>query len=55
MFLIQFLILLLQYQNHYQLGKTTHINGKEIQFVNLTPIDSDSDIVKVELGIELKS
>lgn len=39
----------------YQLGKTATIKGKEIQFVELTPIDSDSDIVKVELGIELST
>jgi len=39
----------------YRLGKTATIKGKKIQFVELTPIDSDSDIVKVELGIELKA
>jgi hypothetical protein len=39
----------------YKLGKRTTINGKKIQFVDLTPIDSNSDIVKVELGIELKT
>lgn len=39
----------------FKLGKTATINEKEIQFVELTPIDSDSDIVKVELGIELKT
>tara|TARA_R110001599_G_scaffold332172_1_gene547374 strand:+ start:6697 stop:7356 length:660 start_codon:yes stop_codon:yes gene_type:complete len=39
----------------YRLGKKATIKGKKIQFVELTPIDSDSDIVKVELGIELKA
>ena len=39
----------------YKMGKTQTIKGKKIQFVELTPIDSNSDIVKVELGIELKS
>lgn len=39
----------------FKLGKTATIKGKEIQFVELIPIDSDSDIVKVELGIELKT
>jgi outer membrane lipoprotein-sorting protein len=39
----------------YQLGKTETIDGHKVQFVNLTPIDSDSDIVKVELGIDLKT
>ncbi|WKD86400.1 Outer-membrane lipoprotein carrier protein [Polaribacter huanghezhanensis] len=49
--------LLTFYQDGYtfKLGKTATVNGKEIQFVELTPIDSDSDIVKVELGIELKT
>ncbi len=39
----------------FKLGKTETIQGKKIQFVELTPIDSDSDIVKVELGIELET
>ena len=39
----------------FKLGKTTTVKGKKIQFVELTPIDSDSDIVKVELGIELET
>ena len=39
----------------YKLGKTTTIKGKKIQLVELTPIDSDSDIVKVELSIDLKT
>jgi len=39
----------------FKLGKTETILGKKIQFVELTPIDSDSDIVKVELGIELET
>jgi outer membrane lipoprotein-sorting protein len=49
--------LLTFYQDGYtfKLGKTATINSKEIQFVELTPIDSNSDIVKVELGIELKT
>ena len=39
----------------FKLGETATINGKSIQFVELTPIDSNSDIVKVELGIELNT
>ncbi|MFT5761855.1 MAG: outer membrane lipoprotein-sorting protein [Polaribacter sp.] len=39
----------------FKLGKTATIKGKGIQFVELIPIDSNSDIVKVELGIELKT
>lgn len=37
---------------NFELGKKQQINGKEIQFIELTPIDSNSEIVKVELGIE---
>lgn len=39
----------------YKLGKTSTVKGKKMQLVELTPIDSDSDIVKVELSIELKT
>lgn len=39
----------------FKLGKTATIKGKGIQFIELIPIDSNSDIVKVELGIELKT
>lgn len=39
----------------FKLGETATIKGKSIQFVELTPIDSNSDIVKVELGIELNT
>lgn len=39
----------------FKIGKTATIKGKRIQFVELIPIDSNSDIVKVELGIELKT
>lgn len=40
---------------NYTMGKLKTINGKKVQFVVLTPIDSDSDIVKVELGIDTKT
>ena len=39
----------------FSMGKLITIKGKKIQFVTLTPIDSNSDIVKVELGITLKT
>ena len=39
----------------FKLGEKTTTQGKKIQFVELTPIDSNSDIVKVELGIDLKT
>jgi len=39
----------------FSMGKLKTVRGKKIQFVELTPIDSNSDIVKVELGIELKT
>ena len=39
----------------FSMGKIKTIKGKKIQFVELTPIDSASDIVKVELGIEMST
>jgi outer membrane lipoprotein-sorting protein len=36
-------------------GKEENKNGRKIQFVDLTPIDSNSDIVKVQLGIDAKT
>jgi len=39
----------------YKLGKTASINGNKIQFITLTPIDSNSEIVKVELGVNTKT
>jgi outer membrane lipoprotein-sorting protein len=38
-----------------QMGKTQNIKGRSIQFVTLNPIDSTSDIVKVELAIDVKT
>ena len=40
---------------NFKMGKLKTINGKKIQFVTLNPIDSNSDIVKVELGIDAKT
>ncbi len=40
---------------NYKLGKLTTIAGRKIQFVNLTPIDSNSSIEKVLLGVDAKT
>ena len=40
---------------NFQMGKLQNINGRKIQFVTLNPIDSDSNIVKIELGIDAKT
>lgn len=40
---------------NYQMGDVKNIKGRQIQFVELNPIDSASDIVKVELGIDAKT
>ena len=37
------------------MGKLQNINGRNIQFVTLFPMDSSSKIVKVELGIDAKT
>lgn len=39
----------------FSLGEVKKENGKEIQHIQLIPIDSNSDIVKVSLGINLKT
>ncbi|MCI2228032.1 outer membrane lipoprotein carrier protein LolA [Polaribacter sp. MSW13] len=40
---------------NFEMGKLKNIKGRKIQFVTLNPIDSNSDIVKVELGIDAKT
>ncbi|SDR88641.1 Outer membrane lipoprotein-sorting protein [Polaribacter sp. KT25b] len=40
---------------NFKMGKLLDMNGRKIQFVTLNPIDSNSDIVKVELGIDAKT
>lgn len=36
----------------FNLGAVGVVQGKQVQFVELTPMDSDSDIIKVELAID---
>jgi outer membrane lipoprotein-sorting protein len=40
---------------NFKMGIIKNIKGRKIQFINLTPIDTDSEIVKVNLGIDLKT
>lgn len=40
---------------NYKMGTLANVNGRKIQFVELTPIDSNSEIVKVHLGIDAKT
>ena len=49
--------LLTFYKEGYTLkmGKLQNIKGKKIQFVTLNPIDSNSEIIMVELGIDVKT
>ena len=39
---------------NYQMGRLKLIDKKKIQFVELFPIDSNSEIIKVKLGIDLE-
>lgn len=39
----------------FEMGDLTKLKGRQIQFVTLTPIDSNSDITKVELAIDAKT
>ena len=49
--------LLTFYKEGYNLemGKLQNIKGKKIQFVTLNPIDSNSEIIMVELGIDVNT
>ena len=49
--------LLTFYKEGYSLemGELQNIKGRNIQFVSLNPIDSNSEIIMVELGIDLKT
>lgn len=40
---------------NFELGDLKNIKGRKIQFITLNPIDSNSDIVKVELAIDAKT
>lgn len=40
---------------NYKMGKLITKNGRKIQYVELTPIDSNSEIVSVSLGIDSKT
>ncbi len=39
----------------YTLGKVKNLDGKQIQFVNLVPIDTNSEVSLVLVGINLKN
>ncbi|MBL4604806.1 MAG: outer membrane lipoprotein carrier protein LolA [Flavobacteriaceae bacterium] len=39
----------------YKMGKLVTIKGRRIQCVELTPIDSNSEIIKVNLGVDSKT
>ena len=38
-----------------EMGKSQNIKGRNIQFVTLNPIDSNSEIIMVELGIDVNT
>ncbi|WP_298767404.1 outer membrane lipoprotein carrier protein LolA [uncultured Polaribacter sp.] len=40
---------------NYNMGKLENTKGRSIQYVTLNPIDSNSEIVKVELAIDAKT
>lgn len=40
---------------NYKMGKLINMNGRKIQFIELIPIDSNSEIIKVDLGIDQKT
>jgi len=39
----------------YKMGKLDNKNGRQVQYINLTPIDSNSDIKEVKLGVDAKT
>ncbi len=40
---------------NFEMGALKNINGRKIQYITLNPIDSTSDIVKVELAVDAKT
>lgn len=40
---------------NYKMGDLQNNKGRKVQYVDLTPIDSNSDITKVQLGIDAKT
>ncbi len=40
---------------NYKMGELKNSNGRKLQYVTLTPIDSASDIIKVELAIDART
>ncbi len=40
---------------NFKMGDLKNVNGRKIQFITLNPIDSDSDIVKVELAVDART
>ena len=40
---------------NFEMGQLKNIKGRKIQYVILNPIDSNSDIIRVELGIDIKT
>ncbi|SNR15497.1 LolA family protein [Tenacibaculum jejuense] len=40
---------------NYKMGDLKNNKGRKVQYVDLTPIDSNSDIIKVRLGIDAKT
>ncbi len=39
----------------YAMGAIKNNKGRKVQYVDLTPIDSNSDIIKVQLGVDAKT
>jgi outer membrane lipoprotein-sorting protein len=39
----------------FEMGKMKNMNGRKIQFINLFPMDSESNITKVQLAIDAKT
>lgn len=39
----------------YSMGELKQINGKKIQFIELTPIDTNSEISNIQVGIDTKT
>lgn len=39
----------------YTMGKLDNTNGRKVQYINLTPIDSNADIKQVKMGVDAKT
>ena len=41
--------------HNYEMGELKNVGGKKIQYVKLTPIDTDSETESIQLGVDAET